>query len=165
MSSRDRRRRFQAKQPWQPSRRARTWSLFPAILVARLTACWQAVKKGEISEARIDRERAEDSAREGVCRPQSRTASSISRRCRMKWRGRTNVALCRKRCRSRVTFRDGYEQADSAAGAGDGHCCSAASRIVAVIFSDRPRGSDGGRAFASELRQRAPGAGLFCRSQ
>ena len=41
-----------------------------------------------------------------------------------------------------------------------------ASRIVAVIFADRPRGSDGGRAFASELRQRAPGAsGLFCRSQ
>jgi beta-N-acetylhexosaminidase len=33
-----------------------------------------------------------------------------------------------------------------------------ASKIVAVIFSDRPRGSDGGRAFASELRKRAPGA-------
>jgi beta-N-acetylhexosaminidase len=36
-----------------------------------------------------------------------------------------------------------------------------ASRIVAVIFSDRPRGSDGGRAFASELRKRAPGATVF----
>ncbi len=35
------------------------------------------------------------------------------------------------------------------------------SRIVAVIFSDRPRGSDGGRAFASELRKRAPGATVF----
>jgi len=36
-----------------------------------------------------------------------------------------------------------------------------AARIVAVIFSDRPRGSDGGRAFASELRKRAPGATVF----
>jgi beta-N-acetylhexosaminidase len=36
-----------------------------------------------------------------------------------------------------------------------------ASRIVAVIFSDRPRGSDGGRAFASELHERAPGATVF----
>jgi beta-N-acetylhexosaminidase len=35
------------------------------------------------------------------------------------------------------------------------------SRIVAVIFSDRPRGSDGGRAFASELHKRAPGATIF----
>jgi beta-N-acetylhexosaminidase len=33
--------------------------------------------------------------------------------------------------------------------------------IVAVIFSDRPRGSDGGRAFASELRKRAPDATVF----
>jgi beta-N-acetylhexosaminidase len=36
-----------------------------------------------------------------------------------------------------------------------------ASHIVAVIFSDRPRGSDGGRAFANELRKRAPGATVF----
>ena len=36
-----------------------------------------------------------------------------------------------------------------------------ASRIVAVIFADRPRGSDGGRAFASELRKRVPGATVF----
>jgi beta-N-acetylhexosaminidase len=36
-----------------------------------------------------------------------------------------------------------------------------ASRIVAVIFSDRPRGSDGGRVFASELHERAPGATVF----
>lgn len=35
------------------------------------------------------------------------------------------------------------------------------SRIVAVIFSDRPRGSDGGRAFAYELRSRAPDAAVF----
>ncbi len=32
------------------------------------------------------------------------------------------------------------------------------SRMVTVIFSDRPRGSDGGRAFALELRKRAPDA-------
>jgi len=36
-----------------------------------------------------------------------------------------------------------------------------ASHIVAVIFSDRPRGSDGGRAFAGELRKHAPGATVF----
>jgi beta-N-acetylhexosaminidase len=36
-----------------------------------------------------------------------------------------------------------------------------ASRVVAVIFSDRPRGSDGGRAFAFELRSRAPEATVF----
>jgi len=35
------------------------------------------------------------------------------------------------------------------------------SRIVAVIFSDRPRGSDGGRAFANELHKRAPDATVF----
>ena len=38
---------------------------------------------------------------------------------------------------------------------------SRSSRIVAVILSDRPRGSDGGRAFAAELRLRAPGAAVF----
>lgn len=36
-----------------------------------------------------------------------------------------------------------------------------ASHVVAVIFSDRPRGSDGGRAFANELRKREPGATVF----
>jgi beta-N-acetylhexosaminidase len=41
------------------------------------------------------------------------------------------------------------------------HAGRPASRIVAVIFSDRPRGSDGGRAFANELRTRVPGATVF----
>jgi len=36
-----------------------------------------------------------------------------------------------------------------------------ASRMVAVIFSDGPRGSDGGRAFAYELRRRDPDATVF----
>jgi len=36
-----------------------------------------------------------------------------------------------------------------------------ACHVVAVIFSDRPRGSDGGRAFASELRKRALDATVF----
>jgi beta-N-acetylhexosaminidase len=35
------------------------------------------------------------------------------------------------------------------------------SRVVAIILSDRPRGSDGGRAFANELRLRAPAATIF----
>jgi beta-N-acetylhexosaminidase len=35
------------------------------------------------------------------------------------------------------------------------------SRMVVVVFSDRPRGSDGGRAFASELHKRTPGATVF----
>jgi beta-N-acetylhexosaminidase len=38
---------------------------------------------------------------------------------------------------------------------------SQSSRIVAVILSDRSRGSDGGRAFANELRMRAPDATVF----
>jgi beta-N-acetylhexosaminidase len=42
-----------------------------------------------------------------------------------------------------------------------GERASQSSRIVAVILSDRPRGSDGGRAFAGELRLRAPGAIVF----
>jgi len=38
---------------------------------------------------------------------------------------------------------------------------SQASSIVAVIFSDTVRGSEGGRAFVSELRRRAPNATVF----
>ena len=36
-----------------------------------------------------------------------------------------------------------------------------ATRLVAVLFSDRPGGSDGARAFAAELRQRAPAAAVY----
>lgn len=35
------------------------------------------------------------------------------------------------------------------------------SSVVAVIFSDRPDGSEGSRAFAYQLRQRAPDARVF----
>lgn len=38
---------------------------------------------------------------------------------------------------------------------------SQASSLVAVIFSDIARGSEGGRAFVSELRRRAPNATVF----
>ena len=38
---------------------------------------------------------------------------------------------------------------------------SQASGLVAVIFSDTARGSEGGRAFVSELRRRAPNATVF----
>ena len=36
-----------------------------------------------------------------------------------------------------------------------------ASSVVAVIFADTPRGSEGGRVFAAELRRRVPGAIIF----
>jgi beta-N-acetylhexosaminidase len=38
---------------------------------------------------------------------------------------------------------------------------SQSAGMVAVLFADSPRGSDGGRAFAAELRKRAPGAQIF----
>ena len=38
---------------------------------------------------------------------------------------------------------------------------SRASSIVAVIFSDAPRGSEGGSTFVAQLRQRAPAASVF----
>jgi beta-N-acetylhexosaminidase len=42
-----------------------------------------------------------------------------------------------------------------------GGAASQASGMVAVMFEDTPRGSDGGRAFAAELRRRVPSAAIY----
>ena len=127
--------------------------IIPGDLAGAYNGLLTAVKRGEISQARIDesvlkilrmkasvglnRNRFVDLAnvQEEVARPE-------------------NVALAQSVADRAVTLvADTGKLVPLAA--------RPASHIVAVIFSDRPRGSDGGRAFAGELRKRAPGAAVF----
>jgi len=129
--------------------------IIPGDLGGAYNGLLTAVKKGEISEARID--------------------ESVLKILRMK----ASVGLNRNRFVDLSKVEDEVAQPENMALAesvadravtlvlDNGKLIPLAaqpgrpSRIVAVIFSDRPRGSDGGRAFASELRKRAPGATVF----
>jgi beta-N-acetylhexosaminidase len=132
----------------------------PGDLDAAYNGLLSAVKRGEISQARID--------------------ASVLKILRMK----ASVGLNRNRYADLSKVQDLVAQPENlalAASVADravtlvvdagklvplaaqqaGAASQPASHIVAVIFSDRPRGSDGGRAFAGELRRRAPGATVF----
>ncbi len=134
--------------------------IIPGDLGGAYNGLLTAVKKGEISEARIDQSVLKIlrmKASVGLDRNRfvdlSRVQDEIAKP--------ENVALAESVADRAVTLvLDGGKllplQAQATATA-----ARPASRIVAVIFADRPRGSDGGRAFASELRQRAPGATVF----
>jgi beta-N-acetylhexosaminidase len=134
--------------------------IVPGDLAGAYNGLLSAVKRGEISKARIDesvlkilrmkasvglnRNRFVDLAnvQEEVARPE-------------------NVAFAESVADRAVTLVEDAGKLvplSTQPAASSGH---PASRIVAVLFSDRPRGSDGGRAFASELHKRAPGATIF----
>jgi beta-N-acetylhexosaminidase len=134
--------------------------ILPGDLAGAYDGLLAAVKKGEISEARIDesvlkilRMKASVGLNENRFVSLANVQDEVARP--------ENVAIAESVAdRAMTLVTDGGKliplQAQATATAGQ-----PASRIVAVIFADRPRGSDGGRAFASELRKRAPGATVF----
>ena len=134
--------------------------IIPGDLGGAYNGLLSAVKKGEISEARID--------------------ASVLKILRMK----ASVGLDRNRFVDLSRVQDQIAQPENVAFAESvadravtlvedggklipvtakhvGTAMPPACHVVAVIFSDRPRGSDGGRAFANELRKRAPDATVF----
>jgi beta-N-acetylhexosaminidase len=134
--------------------------IIPGDLGGAYNGLLAAVKKGEISEARID--------------------TSVLKILRMK----ASVGLDRNRFVDLSRVQDQIAQPENVAFAESvadravtlvedggklipvtakhvGTAMPPACHVVAVIFSDRPRGSDGGRAFANELRKRAPDATVF----
>lgn len=132
--------------------------IIPGDLGGAYNGLLTAVKKGEISEARIDQSVLKIlrmKASVGLDRNRfvdlSRVQNEIAKP--------ENVAIAESVADRAVTLvTDGGKLIPLAAASQPGQ---PASRIVAVIFADRPRGSDGGRAFVSELRKRAPGATVF----
>lgn len=130
--------------------------VIPGDLGGAYNGLLTAVKKGEISEARIDRSVLKIlrmKASVGLNRNRFVDLSKVQDEVAQP----ESVALAQSVADRAVTLvMDGGKLVPlPAAGA------LPASNIVAVIFADRPRGSDGGRAFASELRKRAPGATVF----
>jgi beta-N-acetylhexosaminidase len=137
--------------------------ILPGDLGAAFNGLLQAVKNGEISQARINqsvlkilRAKASVGLNEKRFVILSNVEDEVARP--------DDVAFAQSVADRAVTLVDdkgkliplAARAADTSAKPG-----RPASRIVAVIFSDRPRGSDGGRAFANELRKRAPGATVF----
>jgi beta-N-acetylhexosaminidase len=137
--------------------------IIPGDLGGAYDGLLAAVKKGEISEARID---------ESVLKILRMKASVGLDRNRFVDLAKVqdeiaqpqNMALAESVADRAVTLvEDGGKLIPIAAQPMDTTAQPGrpASRIVAVIFSDRPRGSEGGRAFANELRKRAPAATVF----
>jgi len=137
--------------------------IIPGDLGGAYDGLLAAVKKGEISEARID---------ESVLKILRMKASVGLDRNRFVDLAKVqdeiaqpqNMALAESVADRAVTLvEDGGKLIPIAAQPTDTTAQPGrpASRIVAVIFSDRPRGSEGGRTFANELRKRAPGATVF----
>jgi beta-N-acetylhexosaminidase len=127
--------------------------LVPGDLGGAYNGLLRAVKRGEISKARIDesvlkilRMKASVGLNENRFVSLANVQEEVARP--------ENVAIAQSVADRAVTLvTDAGKLVPLAA--------QQSSRIVAVIFSDRPRGSDGGRAFASELHKRAPGATVF----
>lgn len=127
--------------------------LVPADLGGAYNGLLTAVKRGEISRARIDesvlkilRMKASVGLNENRFVSLANVQEEVARP--------ENVAIAQSVADRAVTLvTDAGKLVPLAA--------QPTSHIVAVIFSDRPRGSDGGRAFASELHKRAPDATVF----
>jgi beta-N-acetylhexosaminidase len=127
--------------------------LVPGDLAGAYNGLLTAVKRGEISKARIDqsvlkilRMKASVGLNENRFVSLANVQEEVARP--------ENVAIAQSVADRAVTLvTDAGKLVPLAA--------RQASRIVVVVFSDRPRGSDGGRAFASELHKRAPGATVF----
>ena len=127
--------------------------LVPGDLGGAYNGLLTAVKRGEISKARIDesvlkilRMKASVGLNENRFVSLANVQEEVARP--------ENVAIAQSVADRAVTLATDADKLVPLA-------APQASRIVVVIFSDRPRGSDGGRAFASELHKRAPGATVF----
>jgi beta-N-acetylhexosaminidase len=127
--------------------------LVPGDLGGAYNGLLTAVKKGEISEARIDESVLKIlrmKASVGLNENRFVSLANVQREVARP----ENVAIAQSVADRAVTLvTDAGKLVPLAA--------PQASRMVAVVFSDRPRGSDGGRAFVGELRKRAPGATIF----
>ena len=140
--------------------------IIPGDLDAAYNGLLEAVKRGEISEAHINasvlkilRMKASVGLNRNRFVEISNVENDIARP--------ENIAIAQSVANRAVTLVSDpgtllpLEEQRPSPGPAPGQHPSQSSRIVAVIFSDRPRGSDGGRAFASELRLRAPDATIF----
>lgn len=127
--------------------------IVPGDLAGAYNGLLSAVKKGDISEARID---------ESVLKILRMKASVGLNRNRFVDLSNVQNDVARP---ENVAFAEGVADRAVTLVTDSGKLVPLktrpASHIVAVIFSDRPRGSDGGRAFASELRTRVPGTTIF----
>jgi beta-N-acetylhexosaminidase len=140
--------------------------IIPGDLDAAYNGLLEAVKRGEISEAQINASVLKIlrmKASVGLNRSRFVNLSDVENEVAMP----ENIAIAQSVADRAVTLVSDpgkllplkAERPSSAPAHGER--ASQSSRIVAVILSDRPRGSDGGRAFAGELRLRAPGAIVF----
>ena len=134
--------------------------ILPGDLGAAYNGLIDAVKKGEISEARIDesvlkilRMKASVGLNQQRFVDLSSVEDEVSRP--------ENVAFAESVADRAVTLVTDTGKLVPLATQATATAAQPASHIVAVLFSDRPRGSDGGRAFASELHKRAPDATIF----
>lgn len=148
--------------------------LIPGDLDAAYTGVLEAVKHGEIPQARIDRSVLK------ILRMKASVGLNASRFVELSNVERDvalpeNVAISQSVADRAVTLVSDpgkllplethleakLDAPRPSSVPASGQHAAQSSRIVAVILSDRPRGSDGGRAFANELRLRAPGATVF----
>jgi beta-N-acetylhexosaminidase len=126
--------------------------IIPGDLNGAYNGLLDAVKRGEISQARIDgsvlkilRMKASVGLNRNRFVDLADTEREVARP--------ENVALAQSIASRAVTVvRDTDHLVPIQAQAGG------AGRVVAVVFSDRPRGSDGDRVFVSELQKREPEA-------
>lgn len=134
--------------------------IVPGDLAGAYNGLLDAVKKGEISEARINESVLKIlrmKASVGLNRNRFVNLANVQEEVAQP----ENVAFAESVANRAVTLVTDAGKLVPLAAQPTGSLNHSASHIVAVIFSDRPRGSDGGRAFASELRKRSPGATVF----
>ncbi len=134
--------------------------LIPGDLAGAYNGLLDAVKKGEISKTRIDRSvlkilRAKASV--GLNRNRFVNLARVQDEVAQP----ENLALAQSVADRAVTLVVDAGRLVPLAARQTVTATQPAAQIVTVIFSDYPDGSDGGRAFATELRKRAPEAVIF----
>ena len=134
--------------------------ILPGDLGAAYDGLLDAVKKGEISQARINqsvlkilRVKASVGLNQRRLVDLSRVEDEVSRP--------EDVAFAQSVADRAVTLVMDKNELVPVTRKHVGTAMPPTTHVVAVIFSDRPRGSDGGRAFASELRKRALDATVY----
>ena len=134
--------------------------IIPGDVAGACTGLLRAVKSGEISTARIDRSVLKIlrmKASVGLNRNRlvdlARVEQDVARPA--------SLAIARQVADRSITLvRDDAHLVPLAA-APQATAASAHSPVVAVVFTDHARATESGRAFASELRQQAPGAAVY----
>jgi beta-N-acetylhexosaminidase len=137
--------------------------LVPSDLDGAYNGLLGAAKRGEISQAQINASVLKIlrmKASVGLDRNRFVDLSEVQKQVALP----ENLAIAQSVAERAVTVvSDAHKliPLDAQGAQADGVRSTSQSRVVTVIFSDRPRGSDGGRAIAFELRKRVPGAAVF----